>query len=303
MISVETVKEVLAKADANYRFADIRPVGSGRSWEVFRAEAECKRLAFGSPFASSVCIRIRRGQSHIALTCPLTFRLGGVYSPANLFCYESSEYSVHVYPWIGGKPIEGTDMPWLSDLASVLRLVHSDGTQAARPFTGDEWVDQMHARLRPYIPYLITKEVVSVNDPTMRIANSILGQALSDLEPVRRSLIHRDLSNSNILLTPDDPSRIAAIIDWDTATFGDYMWDLSDWATFHDATPECFGEMLRLYHGYEEVAAIHPRLWRRFWIYFLIISLGKFTFHHKLGTPDLTRSFNRVKMGVEHLAS
>lgn len=45
-------------------------------------------------------------------------------------------------------------------------------------------------------------------------------------EQPRASLVHNDLKFDNVMLDPDDPDRVVAILDWDMTTLGDPLIDL-----------------------------------------------------------------------------
>jgi aminoglycoside phosphotransferase (APT) family kinase protein len=44
--------------------------------------------------------------------------------------------------------------------------------------------------------------------------------------PVAASLVHNDFKLDNMLLDPNDPARIVALLDWDMCTYGDPLMDL-----------------------------------------------------------------------------
>ena len=48
--------------------------------------------------------------------------------------------------------------------------------------------------------------------------------------PECRAVVHSDLINRNVMVTPDG-SRLVAIFDWGCATFGDFLYDVA-WITF-----------------------------------------------------------------------
>lgn len=55
-----------------------------------------------------------------------------------------------------------------------------------------------------------------------------VAQWLSDHQPVKSdaALIHNDYKYDNLLLDPNDPTRIVALLDWEMATIGDPLMDL-----------------------------------------------------------------------------
>jgi len=48
----------------------------------------------------------------------------------------------------------------------------------------------------------------------------------------RSSLVHNDLKFDNAMIDPDDPDRIAAILDWDMTTLGDPLVDLGTFLAY-----------------------------------------------------------------------
>src|SRR4029079_8086651 len=75
---------------------------------------------------------------------------------------------------------------------------------------------------------------------------------------VARCLIHNDYRFDNMVLAPDDPTRIVGILDWELATVGDPLMDLggsmSYWGTDDD------DEVFRPLHRQPESA---PGMWSR----------------------------------------
>lgn len=65
-----------------------------------------------------------------------------------------------------------------------------------------------------------TSEVVEIE----RLTTWLAAQAQADTP--RASLIHNDYKYDNLLLAPDDPSHIVAVLDWEMATVGDPLMDL-----------------------------------------------------------------------------
>ncbi|WP_165521916.1 phosphotransferase family protein [Micromonospora zingiberis] len=52
--------------------------------------------------------------------------------------------------------------------------------------------------------------------------------------PVGASIVHGDYRVDNLIVTPDDPGRIAAVLDWEMATLGDPLADLGTLVMFWD---------------------------------------------------------------------
>lgn len=68
------------------------------------------------------------------------------------------------------------------------------------------------------------------------------GDSASDSTSVlRAALIHNDYKYDNLVLDPDDPTRILAVVDWEMATIGDPLLDLGTtlcyWVQADDPEP------------------------------------------------------------------
>jgi Ser/Thr protein kinase RdoA (MazF antagonist) len=92
-------------------------------------------------------------------------------------------------------------------------------------------------------------------------------------------LLHGDLGNHNIFT---DGEKITQLIDWEDCLYGDPVFDLAFWATFH---PERRHEWLL--SGYREFVPLDHADERRFHLYFLRIALAKTVLRHRLGIVDL----------------
>lgn len=56
----------------------------------------------------------------------------------------------------------------------------------------------------------------------------------------RAAIVHGDFRIDNVIVRPDDPGRIAAVLDWEMATLGDPLADLATLVMFWDETGRPF---------------------------------------------------------------
>lgn len=151
------------------------------------------------------------------------------------------------------------------------------------------WSDHLRACLVAHVTELFGHERAEVIDPILELA------AIEHTLP--RSLLHADLSDHN-LFVDSSTGGITAFLDWEDALIGDPLYDLADWATFHDGEEDLWHFCFDAYFGGKQ------RPWdfeRRFWAYFLRISLCKWVQHRRYETPDTTRSQKRVERALEML--
>lgn len=152
------------------------------------------------------------------------------------------------------------------------------------------WTDHLKTCLAAHTSELFGYERAEIMEPFDELG------AIEHTLP--RALLHADLSNHNIFVDPDT-GGLTALLDWEDALIGDPLYDLADWATFHDADEDLWHICLDAYFGGRE------RPWdfeRRFWTYFLRISLCKWVQHRRYETPDTTRSQKRVERALEKLS-
>jgi len=108
-----------------------------------------------------------------------------------------------------------TDLLVLSEhRRSALRGTDHSAQPASLYLTGDGPSYCLHGPLRDH------------SRPTRRLIDWIetIGQSDGDVLP-GDDLVHFDYHPGNMLAAPDDPSRIVAILDWDTASNGDVAID------------------------------------------------------------------------------
>jgi aminoglycoside phosphotransferase (APT) family kinase protein len=111
-------------------------------------------------------------------------------------------------------------------------------------------------------------------------------------------LLHADLNPHNIFVNSSSAFPITAILDWEDALVGDPIYDLANWATFHDAEEDDWDQLFAGYYARTERPSDFD--WR-FWIYYLRISVSKYVQLQRYGFPDLTRARRRIDRALEAL--
>jgi aminoglycoside phosphotransferase (APT) family kinase protein len=118
----------------------------------------------------------------------------------------------------------------------------------------------------------------------------------------RRTLVHNDFRNGNLMVTPDG---VIAVLDWEIAHIGDPMRDLgwictNSWRFGRRDLPVGgFGEKEDLFRGYEAVAGAkidpdHVRFWEVFGSFWWAVGCLGMAHHFRTG-PD--RSVERAAIG------
>lgn len=74
-----------------------------------------------------------------------------------------------------------------------------------------------------------------------RVATWLGAHLPPEPEPPRAALVHNDYKYDNLVLAPDDPARIRAVLDWEMSTVGDPLLDLGTtlgyWVEADDPAP------------------------------------------------------------------
>lgn len=281
-------------------------IGRGRRWDVYRIEAAIplQRPSNGyydGPMITKWTVRIRSDDGvKDGDPTPSTGQL--YYGPVD-------DYRLSVHRYVHGESIEdrytnhpellakeGVPFGYLPSLVARLRETHKVG-DPNRPFAARLWFSALWEQC------YLDQQYFTLHGIGLGVNIWRTGSTFPHLEPMLEpnptSLLHGDLSNRNIILGPD--SLEVSLIDWDASMYGDYMYDLANWGTFNDGHPEQYEPMMRLYHGLGEGEVVSPALWRRFWIYHVLISVSKLAHLHRLGYKDLSRAIERVRTGVSHL--
>lgn len=83
----------------------------------------------------------------------------------------------------------------------------------------------------------------TVERPEVAVLLEKLGRAL----PSRRypGIVHGDVKLDNILVSPQDPAQIVAVLDWEMSTLGDTLTDLGILLSFWDVPGEPFNPVTR----------------------------------------------------------
>lgn len=304
MISIKKAKQILANKVKKYRVTSIKSIGSGREWNVFLIICDLRYKNISPPLyltgGHEFIVRIKRGPINIdqnQIMIGLS-RMGMTERISN------NDYSICLCKYIEGETVEdrysgnplrheSTKFNYLPSFVITLRMIHQNHLTIC--FVGDSWISSLKDKLKSSFEYLRNHNI------EIDITYTHLLFHLYNLEPNPSVLLHGDLSPRNIILKPDS-IEVSGLIDWDTAQYGDYMYDLSNWATFNDHAMDQFPNLLRLYHGLEPDKVIHPLLWKRFWVYFTLISIFKIVNLHKLGYENLDRAHKRIEMGIKNIS-
>ena len=118
-------------------------------------------------------------------------------------------------------------------------------TRAVSALCGRTWdvLGELHAVDVAAVPALaalgrgegyVARQVAGWTERLARAATDDLGDwaAITDLArrtaapDVGQCLIHNDFRLDNVVLAPDDPERVVAVLDWEMATVGDPLMDL-----------------------------------------------------------------------------
>ena len=134
------------------------------------------------------------------------------------------------------------------------------------------WSEFIHLNLERHIAYCFNIGAIKSSDCTY--IEKLFNDSTRILDQVKPSLLHGDLSNSNIF---SDGKRITAIIDWEDSIAGDPVFDIASWGTFigNDARRD------QLLHGYRSIRPLPPDFDFRYWLYYLRIILAKTVHRHR----------------------
>ena len=208
--------------------------------------------------------------------------------------------TLDTYP-IEEKKILYKDLGWLLARLHRLQVIGCGPIYTKSNLYGvhSKWSDYIFTQLNEHFKYLHDK--LGYDNKRINEMENIFIESKFDLDSKisiqGASLLHGDLSDKNIfgILFGED-AFISAIIDWEDSIGGDYIYDLSFWATFH--APEFWPSLIDSYF----IETQKPeRFDFFFWIYYLRISIAKIILLHKNKVPDLSRSFNRIKMAMENI--
>lgn len=141
----------------------------------------------------------------------------------------------------------------------------------------DAWPDYVLTQLDAHLA--ACRDLGAVDAIEVRRIESLFASTQSLAGDAPLVLLHGDLGNHNIFT---DGERITQLIDWEDCLYGDPVFDLAFWATFH---PERRHEWLL--SGYREFVPLEAVDERRFHLYFLRIALAKTVLRNRLGIVDV----------------
>lgn len=153
----------------------------------------------------------------------------------------------------------------------------------------------VHPRWSDHLRSCLTVHSEACGVPLGTVSD-LISQLAAIEHTIPMALLHADLSDHNLFT--NDEGTITAFIDWEDALIGDPLYDLADWATFHDEHEDLWPILFGAYF------AGGRKPWDfqfRFWVYYLRISLSKLVQHKLYQVPDVTRSEKRVKRAMEEL--
>lgn len=167
----------------------------------------------------------------------------------------------------------------LRGIGAGLMSVANTGAPAGPTVRGahDAWPDYVVTQLESHLA--TCRDLGAVDAAEVRNIETLFGATASLTANVPLVLLHGDLGNHNIFT---DGERITQLIDWEDCLYGDPVFDLAFWATFH---PERRHEWLL--GGYREFVPLDEADQRRFHLYFLRIALAKTVLRSRLGITDM----------------
>lgn len=141
----------------------------------------------------------------------------------------------------------------------------------------ETWPDYILTQLDAHLA--VCRNLGAINGAEARQVESLFTAREFASSASAMVLLHGDLGNHNIFT---DGRRITQLIDWEDCLYGDPVFDLAFWATFHPQRRHDW-----LLSGYREFVPLDFADERRFHLYFLRISLAKTVLRHRLGIVDL----------------
>jgi Ser/Thr protein kinase RdoA (MazF antagonist) len=152
------------------------------------------------------------------------------------------------------------------------------------------WEHYLDTNFAAHIEYLEKHELADVLSIIM-----VYNDAISNLPLIQPKLLHGDLSYHNIIVKD---GKLAAIIDWEDALFGDPIFDYANLATFH---PERRHKIF-----IDNIPNKPADFYKRFWLYFLRISIAKAVSRHRFDIIDKPEeghlaANDRIKLAVKKL--
>jgi len=167
----------------------------------------------------------------------------------------------------------------LRGVGAGLMSVEGDASQSPPTVRGahDTWPEYILTQLEAHLA--ACRELGAIDGAESRSIEALFTSAEIAGPATTLVLLHGDLGNHNIFT---DGRQITQLIDWEDCLFGDPVFDLAFWATFH---PERRHEWLL--SGYREFVPLDDADRRRFHLYFLRIALAKTVLRSRLGITDV----------------
>ncbi len=158
---------------------------------------------------------------------------------------------------LAGRQPDDNALETFRQSATTLRRLH----EALRLLPADITVAQpVTALSRCFVDQALDSEWETVTDDPSERDDVVqmatwLGTRLDALDQLPHQLIHGDWATPNLLMSPDDPARIVAVLDWQFATVGPAIADLAQaastvlmWSSLQNKTRvikeiiDCYGD-------------------------------------------------------------
>lgn len=175
------------------------------------AEAECV-----TRFQVSALLHLEDRTCPVAVPRVVRSADGGALTS---FVFDDTAFRLRVVTWVDGRAIEGRvpDAELAHALGRSLAAIDRALSDFEHEGQGQSllWDMQRAADLRQLVHYIADAGLRRVVESTLDDFETIALPALSHL---RRQVIHNDLNPGNVLVAPNDPTRVAGVID-----FGDML--------------------------------------------------------------------------------
>jgi aminoglycoside phosphotransferase (APT) family kinase protein len=206
-------------------------------------------------------------------------------------------------------PIEFLTLDIFGQLGKIVAGVHGIQTRGYGPFNipniiageavgiHETWVEYMTLNLDKHLEYNIMTSTLTVSEADA--IRDILA-VFKTIEVPQPAFIHGDIANHNTFI---ENGRITAIIDWEDCISGDPIFDLAYFGTGCFGRDDWFDGFLA---GYKSVRALPEDFEKRFWAYYLRISIAKSIVRYRFKTatkrslPDVR---NRILAGLSRLSA
>lgn len=197
-------------------------------------------------------------------------------------------FSYQILPFVEGEP-ESAKTGWLARLGQIHLRGYGPLDPRIRQGAAPEglfktWQDYLTCQLDEHLDFCIKSGAMT--DHEAENADDLIRGLRVDFDPV---LLHNDLSPRNVIG--------GMVIDWDSCLAGDPVYDLASMLAFHADTP--VEPLIRA--SYVKDADIE----RRFWVYYLRISIARTVRRAKAQLPEDPRypkASARIQLALSHLS-